>query len=669
MKKLILLLWIAVLSLLTACVRELAGQQSAAPVSFCIGADVSEIPGNEAFGTKYYDVDGKQDDPLKIMARHGFNTIRLRLFVNPEAEGGYSRAGHCGTASTVAFAKRIREAGMEFALNFHYSDNWADPDKQIKPSAWKDAQGAPLTGKALEDMVYRYTKETLETFKSAGAAPSIVQVGNEISHGFIWPEGKVMENAVESDWVKCMGLYKAGQKAVREVLPDAKLQVHLALGGENTLCRDFLNHMNLYGCEFDIIGLSYYEKWHETYDDMKANIHDLVKRYGKPVNICEYDAKENNIRTISDIVRTLPDSMGHGTMAWAPSGLLFPRGRANAQIFGIYESIRKDSVKPLDPVLCVAPAPRNVKIQEFILGADVSFLPSQEAHGMKFSDNGVQKDVFQILKDHHFNWIRLRLFVNPKAGNGYSKEGYCGLEQSLALAKRIKAAGMKLLVDLHYSDNWADPEKQTKPAAWASSYGSGLEGQVYSYTQDVVKRFIQEGVRPDMVQTGNEVNNGMVWPQGKIVDNSYESFAVMMRCATAGVRSADPSIPVMIHISSGGNNMKAVTFFDRLISRDVKFDVIGLSYYTKYQGTPEQLEYNVNNLAKRYGKQVCVVEYQDKIREVNDIMYRVPDGLGAGAFIWEATSPAWGNLFDSQGRTTDRMKIYDRFRQTMESRK
>ncbi len=624
---------------------------------FCIGADVSEIPASEARGTKYFDVDGTEMDPLQIMAKHGFNVIRLRLFVNPEAQGGYSRDGFCGTESTIAFAKRIKAAGMQFALNFHYSDTWADPDKQYKPSKWEG-----LTGKALEDRMYQYTKETLQAFKAAGAAPEIVQIGNEISHGMVWPEGKVMDDATEENWAACMGLYKAGQRAVHEVLPQTKLQVHLALGGENTLCRDFLDHMIKYGADFDIIGLSYYEQWHETYNDMKANIYDLTARYGKPVNICEYGANADNIRTINDIVRATPNGLGAGTMAWAPTRTLFPRdGRADRTIFGIYEELRDRYADPKKQPLYLAPYKSVVDFNEFAIGADISWVPEQEAKGTKYSDKGVQKDVLEILKDHHFNWVRLRLFVDPTAENGYSADGFCGLEQTLAMAKRVKAAGMKFLLDFHYSDTWADPGKQFKPASWARSSGSGLEGQVYRYSNEVIKRFIQEGVKPDMVQVGNEVNHGMVWPQGKIENDSYESFAVMIRCASAGVRAADPSIKIMIHIACGGQNEESVKFFDKMIARDVKFDVIGESYYPRWHGTLDDLKANVNDLAKRSGKPVCVVEYQEHRKEVNDIVKAIPNGLGLGTFIWEATSPQWGGLFDKDGKTTEHMQVYDAF--------
>ena len=111
----------------------------------------------------------------------------------------------------------------------------------------------------------------------------------------VWPEGFIDDNAREENWAALMGLYKAAVKAAREVLPESRLMVHLALGGQNTLCREFLDTMNLYGAEFDLIGLSYYEQWHETYDDLQANLYNLAARYGKPLYVCEYGASPDNI--------------------------------------------------------------------------------------------------------------------------------------------------------------------------------------------------------------------------------------------------------------------------------------------------------------------------------------------------------------------------------------
>ncbi|MFA5662298.1 MAG: glycosyl hydrolase 53 family protein, partial [Bacteroidales bacterium] len=184
--------------------------------------------------------------------------------------------------------------------------------------------------------------------------------------------------------------------------------------------------------------------------------------------------------------------------------------------------------------------------------------------------------------------------------------------------------------------------------------------QVYRYTNEVIKRFTEEGVRPHMVQAGNEINHGMLWPQGKIED-SYMSFGVLLRCASAGVRAADPDIPVMVHIACGGQNEESVYFFDKILSRDVVFDVIGQSYYPQWHGTLDDLRCNLDDLAARYNKPVIVVEYREHRREVNEIVRDVPGKMGLGTFIWEATSPRWGGLFDRNGAANEHMKIYPEF--------
>jgi arabinogalactan endo-1,4-beta-galactosidase len=632
-------------------------------LSFSIGADISFVPQTEARGgTTYSDTKGEMKDICQILADHHFDNIRLRLFVNPEADRGYSNDGFCGLDQTIKMAERIKKAGMKFTLDFHYSDTWADPDKQFKPSAWEGK-----TGKELEVAMYEYTKMALARFKEAGVAPEIIQIGNEISHGMVWPEGRVLDNATENNWASLMGLYKAGQKAAREVLPHSKLMIHLALGGENILCREFLDKMNEYDAEFDIIGLSYYEQWHETYNDLKYNLYDLTARYNKPACVCEYGANKDNIEIINDIVRSVPNNMGYGTMAWEPVRVLFPvGGKASQEIFSIYDRLFVEYSDRKSPPAAEPPFKRKVQIEKPVIGADISYVAQEESRGKKYSDNGIEKDVLEILKDNRFNWIRLRLFVDPASEKGYSKDGYCGLEKTLEMAKRVKAAGMKFLLDFHYSDTWADPGKQFTPASWQKLKGSGLEGQIYKYTSETVKHFIDNGVRPDMIQIGNEINNGILWPQGKLPDGGkkadpgeeMESFCVLLRCASAAVRAVDPGITIMVHIACGGQNKESVAFFNKIISRDVKFDVIGESYYPEYHGTLSDLEYNLNDLVSRYGKPIFVVEYNEKRKEVNDIVHNIPNGMGLGTFIWEPTSPRWGGLFDREGKTNENIKIY-----------
>jgi arabinogalactan endo-1,4-beta-galactosidase len=354
--------------------------------------------------------------------------------------------------------------------------------------------------------------------------------------------------------------------------------------------------------------------------------------------------------------------LGYGTMAWEPTRVLFDKeGKPSKETFAIYDEIREQYSDPGKQPEVDSLFERTVDVEKPIIGADISFVPQSEARGATFSDKGKEKDVLEILKDHQFNWIRLRLFVDPTAENGYSKEGYCGLEHTIAMARRVKAAGMKFLLDFHYSDTWADPGKQYMPASWEGLKGSALEGKIYSYTNDVIKRFIDEELTPEMVQVGNEIHNGILWPEGKIEGDSAESFSVLLRCASAAVRAADPNIKIMVHIAKGGDNEHSTKFFDKIISRDVVFDIIGQSYYPEWHGTLQDLEKNLNDLATRYDKPIIVVEYKEHKKEVNEIVKNLPREMGLGTFIWEATSPRWGNLFDQDGAANENIEIYPDF--------
>jgi beta-galactosidase len=292
-----------------------------------------------------------------------------------------------------------------------------------------------------------------------------------------------------------------------------------------------------------------------------------------------------------------------------------------------------------------------------MLGADISFLPQMEDRGMKYSDNGIEKDAVQILKDHGLNYIRLRLFVNPENDSGYSpKKGFCDLNHTIEMAKRIKATGMKFLLDFHYSDTWADPQKQFKPAAWKGLNFDQLRQTVFSYSKNVIQSLKNAGAEPDMVQIGNEINHGMIWPEGHI--NNLDSLAQLVYAGIQGVKAIDPSIKIMLHIALGGQNDEARFFIDNMIMRGVPFDVIGLSYYPRWHGTLEDLRYNLNDLAKRFDKDVIVVEYSQLKEEVNELSFNVYAGHGKGSAIWEPLN-TWEAFFDRQGKSTDLLKIYD----------
>lgn len=292
-----------------------------------------------------------------------------------------------------------------------------------------------------------------------------------------------------------------------------------------------------------------------------------------------------------------------------------------------------------------------------MLGADISFLPELEARGMKFSDNGFEKDAIEILKNHGFNYVRLRVFNDPARDSGYSPEkGFCDLENTKKMAKRVKAAGMKLLLDFHYSDYWADPGKQYKPAAWRNLSFEELKKAVYDYTKEVMQQLKEQGTTPDMVQVGNEINHGIIWPEGNV--SNFDGLAQLINAGTKAVKDVDPSVIMMLHVALGGQNDESVFFIDNMMARGVHFDVIGESYYPKWHGTLEDLETNLEDLSRRYNKDVIVVEYSHRKEEVNKLAFEVPGGRGKGTCIWEPLS-TWEKFFDDKGKSNDLLKLYD----------
>jgi arabinogalactan endo-1,4-beta-galactosidase len=274
----------------------------------------------------------------------------------------------------------------------------------------------------------------------------------------------------------------------------------------------------------------------------------------------------------------------------------------------------------------------------YILGADISWVQEDEANGTVYYDHGQRGDVFQILKDHGFNYIRLRVFVNPGAPRGYaatSKEPFCDLEHTKTMAQRARAAGMGLLIDFHYSDTWADPGHQFKPAAWENLDFPALKQAVYDHTHAVLTAMKEHGTTPDMVQIGNEVSNGMLWPDGRAKDH-FDNFAELLKSGIAAARDVDPSIRIVLHHDKGVNVKPVRAWLDNLIARGVEFDIIGLSCNSN--GPAENWKATFDDLAANYPRYCLIAaEYSYKKRELNDIVFNAPDRRGLGSFIWEPT--------------------------------
>jgi len=313
---------------------------------------------------------------------------------------------------------------------------------------------------------------------------------------------------------------------------------------------------------------------------------------------------------------------------------------------------------------------RGELAEGFVKGADVSWLPQMEAAGFKFYDRqGNPKDCLEILKDYGINTIRLRIWVNPPGGHS-------GCDEVVAMAKRVHQLGMRILIDFHYSDSWADPMKQNKPAAWANDDIYQLTQDIRHHTIAVLKVLIAHGVVPEWVQVGNEISNGMLWPEGR-VDKESKNLSAFLEAGYEAVKSVDPKIKVIVHLNDGSNHQLYRRFFDVLAKNRVQYDVIGLSYYPYWQkGRPDftttidELGANLADLAAQYHKEVMVVETGgEEIQPQNTAAMiaalirktrEVPDGKGLGVIYWEPEGAAgWSryklSCWQSNGEPTAAM--------------
>jgi arabinogalactan endo-1,4-beta-galactosidase len=282
----------------------------------------------------------------------------------------------------------------------------------------------------------------------------------------------------------------------------------------------------------------------------------------------------------------------------------------------------------------------------FAKGADVSWLPQMEATGYRFYDtDGKEKDCLQLLKERGMNTIRLRVFVNPSQDKA---SGHCSKEETVAMALRAQKAKMRIMIDFHYSDTWADPAKQAKSAAWANLSFDALQNKVYEHTFDVLTALKKAGVTPEWVQVGNEIPGGMLWPDGST--NNWAQLAQLLNKGYEATKAVNAKIKVIVHVDEGNNNEKFRWFFDKATEYQVKYDVIGLSYYPfwikkDYSETIADLQKNLNDMVSRYQKEVMVVEVggvDEQVQNTKELLAAtikavraVPNNKGLGVLYWE----------------------------------
>jgi arabinogalactan endo-1,4-beta-galactosidase len=347
------------------------------------------------------------------------------------------------------------------------------------------------------------------------------------------------------------------------------------------------------------------------------------------------------------------------------------------------------SLLALATLSVAAPTPAVAATTLSMLGADVSSLQrSEDLGGVYKNESGVKGDALQILKDHGVNYIRLRAWVNPAIN-------YNNKAKILAMATRVKAKGMKLYLDLHYSDSWADGAHQTKPAAWAGHTFTQLKTDVYNYTYDMCNSLKAQGTPASMISIGNEIQAGMLWPEGST--SNWSQLGALLKQGYSAVKACDSSALVMLHLADGGDNALYRTWFDNAVAQGVQFDVIGLSYYSIWHGTIAALQANMNDVSARYGKPVVVAEtaypwtlswadnegnvccssdmllsgypattagQRKNFKDVLQAIRNVPNGRGLGAFWWEPTWTAvtgngWDPTNSASGDSWENMTMFN----------
>jgi arabinogalactan endo-1,4-beta-galactosidase len=307
----------------------------------------------------------------------------------------------------------------------------------------------------------------------------------------------------------------------------------------------------------------------------------------------------------------------------------------------------------------------------FYIGADITDQEPQPA--------ATRATLLAILKEHGFNYIRLRTFVDPRASDGYDRQsGWGGIDPTVAFGKQVKDAGMGLLVDFHYSNNWADPAKQCVPVAWQGiATIAELATTVHDYTRDAMERLVAGGARPDMVQIGNETTPGMLIhrcdsggipvagvpginpvngalyyysernttpPAGAPPVGGWTNLGMLLKAGAQAVAEVDPGILRVLHLDRGNDLASSRSFIQNATAQGVPFEVFGESCYTMFQGPPSMWQTVFTALATQFPTlKFIVAEYGPDQRTANDAVFNLPDQRGLGTFNWEPTTRGFWN--------------------------
>lgn len=329
----------------------------------------------------------------------------------------------------------------------------------------------------------------------------------------------------------------------------------------------------------------------------------------EPANINKYDPIE--VRTVTRSAPVLPNQV----KAWYQNGKsgmvpvtwdnIDPSKYASSGNFTVTGTVYGAPPEPRPEAKVIVEGYR----EDYVRGVDISTLTAIEDKGGKYVDsNGTERDLLDILKDRGVNYVRLRLWNDPQKSGGYNDK-----EDVIRLAKRVKEKGMKILLDFHYSDEWAHPGQQLRPKAWEGLSHEELKQAVYDYTVEVVGEMKAENAMPDMVQIGNEINSGLL--NGLSSDVNFNENVALLKSGIDAVRAVEgevtnnaDKVKIMIHLAEGGKADTFDWYFSELQKRELKYDIIGLSYYPFWHGTFADVQKTMNEVSNKFEKDVIIAE-------------------------------------------------------------
>lgn len=656
-----------------------------------LGADFTHYQQDLGWGKTYYNYKSvKINNLFEFMKEQGINTISVKVAVNPDTS---SDASACYTLdSAIKTIKEAKKAGLKTNITLFYSDDVTYANSQNLPAGW--------TKDNVVEKATDYTKEVLDTLSKNDALPTMMTIGNEVNYNFLG----LSEDGGWNGFVAMAALSELiNEKGVKTALsiaaPDNAEDVQYVIEklGYAKVNYEYLG-VNLYA---DRSNINDYVKTLRTTVEEKASDKQLIVSNIKFPRVDNTDTASNETQaeSIYNLLSASIDESNAGGLIYDEAeyvgswnGFFNEQGLAqnSLAVFGFAQGWNVDIDTYRDPYEYgddTGLKEQRVTFHKIsnmsestIRGVDIGSYIALKNAGVKYYDyDGKEQPLMKILKDNGVNYIRLRIWNDPynEKGETYGG-GDCTVENGLKIGEEATKYGMKVLVDFHYSDFWADPAKQILPKAWQKDANNAdkMCENIYSFTKDTLQKFKDAGVNVGMVQVGNEITKGMAGihnaDNSKSVWKNEAQYTILDRYLNAGskaVREVTPEALVTLHLESP-NRSAYSAIMDAWDKGNVDYDVLGSSYYPFWWNTTNMLN-DVETLAKERGKLFAVMEtswvnsYEDADKYGTGWASKGAVGYAPDNEMYYDGQPSWGGsswdnqgLFDIQGNALHSLRFY-----------